>query len=137
MHKPDAIPSLVPRADFIIVTAPATRESQHLIGKSEIDLMRPGTGLVNYSRAQVVDYDALRARLERGEINAILDVFDPEPLPESSPLWTTPNLIITPHCSSDDTEAYIPKTLDLMFANLRRIFAGEPVVNKVDPKLEY
>lgn len=137
MHTPDAIPGLVPRADFIIVTAPATRESQHLIGRDEIDAMRPGTGIVNYSRAQVVDYEALRARLERGEISAILDVFDPEPLPASSPLWHTPNLIITPHCSSDDTETYIPKTLDLLFANLRRIFAGEPVVNQIDPKLEY
>ena len=137
MHGPDAVPSLIPRADFIIVTAPATRESQHLIGKAEIDLMRNGSGLVNYSRAQVVDYEALRARLERGEISAILDVFDPEPLPAGSPLWHTPNLIITPHCSSDDTDVYMPKTLDLMFGNIRRILAGEPVINTVDPKLEY
>ena len=67
-------------------------------------------------------------------MSAILDVFDPEPLPETSPLWHTPNLIITPHCSSDDTDVYMPKTLDLMFGNIRRILAGEPVVNKVDPK---
>ena len=65
MHRPDAIPNLMPRADFVIVTTPATRESRHLIGEAEINLMRDGSGLVNYSRAQVVDYDALRARLER------------------------------------------------------------------------
>ena len=69
--------------------------------------------------------------------SAILDVFDPEPLPETSPLWNTPNLIITPHCSSDDTDSYIPNTLDLMLGNIRRIFAGDPVINKVDPNLEY
>ncbi len=137
MHTPDAIPDLIPRADFIIVTTPATRDSHHLVGKAEINSMRRGGGIVNYSRAHVVDYDALCERLERNELSAILDVFDPEPLPENSPLWNTPNLIITPHCSSDDTESYIPKTLDLMLGNIRRIFAGEPVINKVDPSLEY
>jgi len=137
MHTPDAIPELVPRADFIIVTTPATRESHQLVGKTEINLMRKGSGIVNYSRAHVGDYDTLRERLERDELSAILDVFDPEPLPENSPLWQTPNLIITPHCSSDDTESYIPKTLDLMLGNIRRIFAGDPVINKVDPRLEY
>lgn len=137
MHGPDAVPALIPRADYIIVTTPATKQSHHLIGEAEIESMKPGSGLVNYSRAQVVDYEALRRRLERRDISAILDVFDPEPLPAESPLWQTPNLIITPHCSSDDTDSYIPKTLDLMFSNLRRIFAGEPVENKVDPRLEY
>ena len=85
----------------------------------------------------MVDYEALRARLERREISAILDVFDPEPLPADSPLWQTPNLIITPHCSSDDTELYIPRTLDLFFENMCRFLAGEPLENRVDPVLEY
>lgn len=137
MHTPDAVPELISRADYILVAAPATKQSRHLIGKPEIESMRPGTGIVTYSRAQVVDYEALRVRLERREISAILDVFDPEPLPEDSPLWQTPNLIITPHCSSDDTMEYIPRTLDLMFDNLRRILAGEPVANKVNPSPEY
>jgi len=137
MHKPDNLAELVARADFVICTAPATSASRALIGAKEIAAMRPGCGIVNYSRAQVMDYEALRQRLERREVSAILDVFDPEPLEEDSPLWQTPNLIITPHCSSDDTEAYIPKTLDLMFGNLRRHFRGEALVNRVDPKLEY
>ena len=54
-----------------------------------------------------------------------------------SPLWQTPNLIVTPHCSSDDTELYIPRTLDLFFENMRRFLAGEPLENRVDPVLEY
>ena len=138
MHGPDAIPDLVPRADYIIVTAPSTANTQHLIGAKEIAAMRPGSGLVNYSRAQVVDYEALRQRLtDPGDISAILDVFDPEPLPDASPLWQTPNLIITPHCSSDDTDVYIPRTLDLFFDNMRRYFAGQDLVNRVDPVLEY
>ncbi len=137
MHGPEAIGGLIPRADFIIATAPATAQTRHLIGAAEIDAIRPGGGIVNYGRARVVDYEALRRRLERREISAVLDVFDPEPLPASSPLWRTPNLIITPHCSSDDTEAYIPRTLDLVCANLRRFLAGQPLENRVDPALEY
>ncbi len=137
MHGPEAIPGLMPRADFIIVTAPATAATRHLIGRAEIAAMRPGAGIVNYSRARLVDYQALAERLERGEISAILDVFEPEPLPADSPLWRTPNLIITPHCSSDDAELYIPRTLDLFFANMRRFLAGEPMENRVDPALEY
>ena len=137
MRGPEAIPELIPRADYIIATAPATAQTRHLIGKAEIDAIRPGGGIVNYGRARVVDYEALRARLERREISAILDVFDPEPLPPDSPLWRTPNLIVTPHCSSDDTELYIPRTLDLFFENMRRFLAGEPLENRVDPVLEY
>lgn len=137
MQGPEALLELIPRADYIIATAPATAQTRHLIGKAEIEAIRPGGGIVNYGRARVVDYEALRARLERREISAILDVFDPEPLPPDSPLWRTPNLIVTPHCSSDDTELYIPRTLDLFFENMRRFLAGEPLENRVDPVLEY
>lgn len=137
MHTPDAVPALIPRADYIIVCAPATAHTRHLVGRAEIDAMRPGTGIVSYSRAAVIDYEALRERCGRREISAILDVFDPEPLPADSPLWHTPNVIITPHCSSDDTGVYIPKTLDHVFENMRRILAGEPLENRVDPALEY
>ena len=137
MYGPETIPELIPRADYIIVCAPATSHTRHLLGRAEIAAMRPGTGIVSYSRAMVIDYEALRERLDRREVSAILDVFDPEPLPADSPLWHTPNVIITPHCSSDDTDVYIPKTLDHVFANMRRFLVGEPLDNRVDPALEY
>ena len=137
MHKPDAIQALVTRADFIFVATPATANTRHLLGVAEIAAMRPGAGIVSYSRAAVIDYESVRVRCEAGEISAILDVFDPEPLPADSPLWHTPNVIITPHCSSDDTDVYIPKTLDHVLANMRRFRAGEPLENRVDPVLEY
>ncbi len=137
MHKPDAIQGLVTRADFIFVATPATANTRHLLGVAEIAAMRPGAGIVSYSRAAVIDYESVRVRCEAGEISAILDVFDPEPLPADSPLWHTPNVIITPHCSSDDTDVYIPKTLDHVLANMRRFRAGEPLENRVDPVLEY
>jgi glyoxylate/hydroxypyruvate reductase len=137
MYAPAQLSDLVPRADYIIMTAPSTAETRHLFGRKEINLMRPGSGLVNYSRAGLVDYDALCERLDRREVSAILDAFRPEPLPAESRLWHTPNLIITPHCSSDDPATYTPRTLDLVFDNLRRLIAGEPLQNVVDPTLEY
>jgi phosphoglycerate dehydrogenase-like enzyme len=77
----------------------------------------------------VVDYAAA--------LSAVLDVFDPEPLPADSPLWSTPNLVIMPHCSSDDRDQYIPLTFDLAFANLARLMAGKQLKNRVDPKRGY
>jgi len=137
MHGPRALRKLLPRADFVLVAAPLTGETRHMIGARELDLMKPGAGLVNYSRANLVDYKALAKRLKAGKLSAILDVFDPEPLPRTSPLWKLPNLIITPHCSSDDREQYTPRTLDLVFANMERFIAGKPLLNRVDPRLQY
>jgi phosphoglycerate dehydrogenase-like enzyme len=137
MHPPSALKKLLPRADFVLVTAPLTAETRHMIGARELDLMKPGAGLVNYSRANLVDYGALAKRLRAGKLSAILDVFDPEPLPRSSPLWNVPNLIITPHCSSDDREQYTPRTLDLVFRNMERFIEGKPLLNRVDPQLQY
>jgi phosphoglycerate dehydrogenase-like enzyme len=138
MFGPDELDRVLPRADFVLVTTPLTRETRNLIGRRELDTMKRDAGLINLGRAQVVDYEALAEKLERGEIGgAILDVFDPEPLPPDSPLWKTPNLIITPHVASDDWDAYMPRTLDLVFDNLRRYFDGRPLKNRVRRRLEY
>ena len=137
MYKSKDLRKLLPQADFVMMCVPATDHTKHLLGKKEIGLMRKGTGFINYSRADLVDYDALRKRLIKNELTAILDVFNPEPLPSSSPLWKTPNLIMTPHCSSDDTERYTPKTLDLVFGQMQRFIAGRKLTNVVDRHLEY
>ncbi len=137
MHKPENLHALLPRADFVLVSAPHTDASHHMIGAHQLAMLKSGAGLVNYSRANLVDYDALRARLEAGEMSAVLDVFDPEPLPASSPLWHTPNLVITPHCSSDDRDEYTPRTLDLVFRNMKRFIEGRPLMNRVSRKHQY
>src|SRR5262249_11647589 len=111
--------------------------TRHVSGASELDLMKPSAGLINYSRANLVDYKALAKRLKAGKLSAILDVFDPEPLPRSSPLWKVPNLIITPHCSSDDRQQYTPRTLGLVFRTMERFIEGKPLQNRVDPRLQY
>jgi phosphoglycerate dehydrogenase-like enzyme len=126
------------RADFIFVTTPLTPQTRHLIGRDALAAMRPGAGIVNVGRAGVVDYDALRDALESGAVGgAVLDVFDPEPLPASSPLWHTPNLMVIPHCSSDDLERYVPRTLDLVFRNMARLIAGRRLENIVDRRSGY
>ena len=102
-----------------------------------LDRMKRGAGLVNYSRAHLVDYQALCRKLERGDLTAVLDVFDPEPLPANSPLWHMPNLLITPHSSSDDASRYTPDTLDLLFRNVVRLLDGKPLLNRVRPSLGY
>jgi glyoxylate/hydroxypyruvate reductase A len=138
MHGPDALHALLPRADFVVVTTPSTALTDGLFGPAEFDLMKPGAGFVNFGRARVCDYAALAERLRSGRLaGAVLDVFDPEPLPAESELWTLPNLIITPHCSSDDAEGYVPATLDLVFDNAARLLRGETLRNAVDTAREY
>ncbi len=138
MYGPKDLAKLLRQADFVLVSAPLTPETHHLIGRRELDLMKPTAGLINMGRAPVVDYDALSDKLREGTLaGAVLDVFDPEPLPKRSPLWRTPNLIMTPHVSSDDDDAYIPLTLDLFFDNLARHLDGRPLRNRVRPALGY
>ena len=134
----DALDRVLPEADFVVVTLPLTPDTENLLDCRRIGLMKPGAGLVNLGRARVVDYQALAEALEAGRLSgAVLDVFDPEPLPRSSPLWTTRNLMLVPHCSSDDAEAYIARTLDLFFENLARYRAGRPLKNRISRSKAY
>jgi glyoxylate/hydroxypyruvate reductase A len=136
--KTGKLESVLPKADVVVVMAPLTAETENLLDDRRLSLMKPGAGLINMGRARLVDYDALRAHLESGHLSgAVLDVFDPEPLPRSSPLWRTPNLIMTPHCSSDDARDYIPRTLDMFFDNVRRFLAGKTLRNRIDTRLQY
>lgn len=125
-------------ADFLAITAPLTEETKGIIGKEALGWLPKHAGLINVSRGQLLDENALDEKLRNGDLSgAILDVFDTEPLPEESPLWTTPNLIITPHVSSDDVVNYIPRTLDLTIKNLRNELAGLPMINVIDTSKEF
>ena len=107
---PDRLHEVLAEADFVHVAAPLTDETRHLIDGAAMDAMKPGAGLVNFGRGPVVDVAALAERLRAGRLGgAVLDVHDPEPLPPDSPLWDVPNLILTPHVSSDDDVSYIPE----------------------------
>ena len=129
---------VLPRADFVFVAIPLTPETRNLLDRRRQALLKPGAGLVNVGRAATVDYEALADNLRSGHLaGAILDVFDPEPLPPDSELWEVPNLLVTPHVSADDGNTYVAMTLELVFRNMRRYLAGEPLENVVRPELGY
>ncbi len=132
------LPRALKQADFVFVAAPLTPATRHIVDAKMLASLKRGAGLINVGRAGLVDYNALCARLASGALSgAILDVFEQEPLPATSPLWQTPNLIVVPHCSSDDLDRYIPLTLDLVFENVARLAAGRRLKNRVDPQLGY
>jgi phosphoglycerate dehydrogenase-like enzyme len=120
------------------LAVPLTPETRLLLDRRRLALMKPGAGLYNIGRAGLVDHDALAELLASGALGgAILDVFDPEPLPGDSPLWDVDNLVVMPHVTSDDLDEYLPATFDLVFANAARLARGEPLLNRVDPGLGY
>jgi phosphoglycerate dehydrogenase-like enzyme len=134
----NALGRLLPKADIVVVAAPLTPETRHLIGAAELALLKPGTGLVNIGRGPVLDQRAVEQALRSGHLSgAVLDVFDPEPLPADATLWSAPNVYISPHCSSDDNDDYMPMTLDLAFANAGRLALGRRLANLVDPARGY
>ncbi len=137
MYTPDKLQELLPQADFIVVAAPHTQQTEHAFGALEFSLMKEGAGFVGYSRPNLIDYHALRKRLEANTLSAIVDVFDEEPLPKDSTLWQVPNLIITPHSSSNDPERHASRSLDILFGNLRRYREGRRFTNVIDPQLQY
>jgi phosphoglycerate dehydrogenase-like enzyme len=123
---------VLPRADFVVIAAPATPATRHLIGAAELDAMREDAWLVNVSRGALVDTDALVAALAAGSIaGAALDVTDPEPLPDDHPLWREPRALITPHVANP------PVTLRQDLArqvkeNVARFAKGEPLLSPID-----
>ena len=137
VHRPERLRAILPRADFLVVTAPLTPATRGMIGARELAALPLGASLVNMSRSALVDYGALLDRLERGALRgAILDVFDPEPPPPDSPLWAAPNLLITPHVSSDPRN-YPERVAEMVVDNLDRLAAGRPLRNRVDPTRGY
>jgi phosphoglycerate dehydrogenase-like enzyme len=138
MFTTKGLRSALRRADFVVVTVPLTPETRGLIGAKELDCLPRHAGLVNLGRGPVVDYDALSAKLWTRELSgAVLDVFHEEPLPPESSMWSTPNVIVSPHCAVDDGRAYVPRCLDIFFDNLRRYLGGRPLRNVVDRRLGY
>ncbi|MGI9319038.1 MAG: D-2-hydroxyacid dehydrogenase [bacterium] len=138
MVSVDRIDEVLPLADYVFVVTPLTEETHNLLDRRRLGLLKRGAGLVNIGRAAVVDYDALTDLLNKEHLSgAILDVFDPEPLPADSPLWNVRNLVITPHVSADDGNAYVAMTLRVFFENMRRLIQDESMHNQVNVALGY
>lgn len=138
MHEPEALHALLPRADFVLLNLALTPQTRFVMGQQEFWRMKRGAAFINMSRGGLVDLNALAYSLREGHLSgAMVDVTLPEPLPADSPIFDTPNLIITPHVLSDDIDAYVPRTCDIFFDNVRRHIAGQPLHNLVDLAREY
>jgi phosphoglycerate dehydrogenase-like enzyme len=128
VHAMADLPDLLPRADVVVLIVPGTTETRGLVDAAFLSRMRKGALLVNVSRGPVVVTDDLVDALRSGQVRAALDVTDPEPLPEAHPLWSAPNVLITPHVGGA-TPAMWPRAYRLVREQLERFAAGEQVEN--------
>jgi len=130
VHAVADLNKLLPGAQVIILIVPSTDETRGLIGSAQFALMQHGALLVNAARGPIVDTGALVEALRSGRIRAAIDVTDPEPLPDNHPLWSCPNLMITPHIGGSSPQ-FAPRALRIAAAELRRFMNGEPLHNVV------
>ncbi len=131
LHGVDELPALLPSADAVVVLAPLTEDTRGLIGAAELAAMRDGALLVNAARGPVVDTDALLAEVTEPRLRSVLDVTDPEPLPDGHPLWTAPGILsITPHMAGDSPLGD-RRAIDLAARQITRWLAGEELQNIV------
>ncbi len=120
-----------------MLACPATEETRGLIDRAAIQALRPGAVIVNISRGSVIDEQAMIEGLESGRIGgAALDVFATEPLPEDSPLWTLPNVLISPH-SASTVHAENRRIVDIFLDNLARFRDGRPLRNLYERERGY
>lgn len=122
----------LPHADYVVISAPETAETKHLIGAAQIARMKRGARLINVARGSLLDETALLNGLVSGALGgAALDVTSMEPLPPQSPLWHAPNLFITPHTSAISERLWLRET-ELFLKLLEEWFEGKPLSNRVD-----
>jgi phosphoglycerate dehydrogenase-like enzyme len=125
VHSLAELPAFLPQADFVVLTCPLVPETRGLIDGKAIGLMRPSACLVNAARGPCVVESALIEALQARRIaGAALDVTDPEPPEPSSPLWTLPNVFITPH-TGGETRQYEANVMEILMDNLQRLWRGE------------
>lgn len=124
------LPQLLPEHDVVALAVPHTPDTHHLVDAAFLAAMPDGSVLVNIARGAVVDTDALLAELQSRRLHAFLDVTDPEPLPESHPLWAAPNLILTPHVGGG-TRGWERRAYALVRDQILRLHAGEELENQV------
>ena len=134
----DKIDEVLPDADFLYLAVPETPETKGLIDKKRLNSLKSTCGIVNIGRESVMDYEHLRLKLKKNELSgAILDVFSEEPISKNSNFWDTPNLIITPHISSDSKGNYIEMVLEKFFFNLELFLENKSLINQVNKDLGY
>src|SRR5438876_644584 len=132
LHPPEALDTLLRRADFVILTVPHTPATEGFMNRARFSKMKRSAFFINIGRGKTTRLDDLVAALRAGEIaGAGLDGFEQEPLPADHPLWSTPGVLITPH-----TAGFGPyldeRRFEILLDNCRRFTAGQPLRNVVD-----
>ncbi|MBC6448884.1 2-hydroxyacid dehydrogenase [Actinokineospora xionganensis] len=124
----DELPALLPEHDAVVLVMPLTEATTRMVDRKFLSLLPDGAIVVNAARGPVVDTEALLAELTSGRLRAALDVTDPEPLPADHPLWTAPNIIITPHVAGNSA-GHRARAYRVVAAEIARFAAGETPLN--------
>jgi phosphoglycerate dehydrogenase-like enzyme len=129
----DRLDEVLPHTAYLVLACPLTEQTRNLMDRRRLSLLPRGAGLVNIGRGELLDQDALCDLLDGGHLSgAVLDVFAPEPIPPGHRLWTTHNLIISPHTAADDPATYNLRSLDIFLDNLRAWRDHKPLPNQFD-----
>lgn len=137
IYPPEALRTMVPLCDFLVVCVPLTPKTQGMVNAEILKAMKTTAYLIDISRGGVVDHGALVEALNGGRLaGAALDVFPVEPLPESSPLWGMPNVMLSPHLAGASPH-YLERATALFCMNLQRYLSNQPLLNVYDPQRGY
>ena len=136
-YSTDKLKDVIAQWDVVVIAAPYTEDTHHLVDEEVFKNMKDGAYLINIARGSIIDEKALIENLKSGKIKkAALDVFEVEPLPEDSPLWEMDNVIISPH-NSWASEMYAKRRYEIAYENMKRYIKGEKLVNIVDLEKGY
>ena len=132
VFSPDSLSSLLDRSDFVVLYCALTTDTQNIINKESLNLMKSSSYLINVARGGCVEENDLIHALNNGDIaGAALDHFWDDPLPNNSPFWDMSNVIITPH-TAGETRLYEENVIDILLENLDRLCEGqETLVNQI------
>ncbi len=137
LYPPEELSTVLKRAEFLVLITPHTSETETMIGAEELALLPRGAVFINIGRGLLVDEPALIDALRSGHLGgAGLDVFAEEPLPADSPLWTMPNVLVSPH-SGSTSDRENSRLTKLFCDNLHRFLAGQPLLNVLDAERLY
>lgn len=139
VHPPESLDSLLPQADFLILITPETPATVRMIDARRLGLMKPSSFLVNVGRGKCVVMQDLVDALQRKQLaGAALDVFETEPLPSDNPLWSMPNVLITPHMAAKPYSNHVPeRRTRILLENCERFEQGRPLLNVVDKEKRF
>ena len=133
----DGMAEMLPQCDYVVCAAPLTPSTRHLISHEQFRQMKPGAIVLNVGRGPVIHEAALIEALQSGHLGgAALDVFEVEPLPQDSPLFSMQNVLISPH-SADNTKTWLAEAMQCFLDNFERFHRGQPLANVVDKQAGY